>query len=68
MGKDRLEKTIDVPLDEFVRQIATHAGREGARCVLEEAEIPKRLRRVEILVAIILGGLALGGGLVGFLR
>ena len=66
MAKDQPKPSIDVPLDEWVRQIATHAGKEGARCVLEEHDIPKRLRRLEIVTAILIGTLGLGG-LVGWL-
>jgi len=69
---------IQVPLDEFVRQIATEAAREAARCVLEEhratcpidavaetqREHSRRLGRLELRFVALVAFMA-GSGLLG---
>ena len=65
------EKEISVPLSEFVKQIAEHAGKEGAKCVIRELKIEGRMNGMErritgirIRLAWILG-LMVGGGMLG---
>ncbi len=68
MGKtDETDHTVKVPLDKWVRDIAEHAGRKAAQCVLAEHQkhvdrLCRRVRTVEIVLAVLCGSGILGGG------
>lgn len=69
---------IQVPLDRWVRDIATHAAKEAARCVIEEhkdncqigtvatqqTEHDTRLRKLEVRFVALVAFMA-GSGLLG---
>ena len=66
-GSDETEQTIKVPLEEWVKQIAEHAAKKAAQCVLADHQehvdrLYRRVRAIEIILALIIGSGVLGGG------
>ena len=66
-GPGKTNQKIEIPLEDWVKRIAEHAAKKAAQCVLAEhrediKNLYRRVRAVEIILAVLCGSGILGGG------